>query len=39
LKEHAPQRYPADVAKVIAGRKTPAGMHRPIMVGDVFSAK
>src|SRR5262245_1736809 len=34
-KEHAPERYPADVAKVVAGGRTPAGTHRPIMVRDV----
>ena len=34
-KEHAPERYPADFDKVIAGGRTPAGTHRPIMVGDV----
>lgn len=35
-KEHAPERYPGDVAKVIAGGKTPAGMHLPIMVSEVM---
>jgi len=34
-KEHAPERYPADVSKVIAGGRTPAGSHRPIMVREV----
>ena len=34
-KEHAPERYTADFDKVIAGGRTPAGTHRPIMVGDV----
>jgi len=34
-KEQAPERYPADVARVIAGGRTPAGMHRPIMVRDI----
>ena len=35
-KELQPDRYAADVAKVIAGGKTPAGMHRPIMVREVL---
>jgi len=35
-KEHAPQRYAADIAKVIAGGKTPAGTHRPVMVREVL---
>jgi 16S rRNA (cytosine1402-N4)-methyltransferase len=35
-KEHQPDRYPDDVAKVIAGGKTPAGMHRPIMVAEIL---
>jgi 16S rRNA (cytosine1402-N4)-methyltransferase len=35
-KEHNPGRYPADVAKVIAAGKTPAGMHRPIMVREIL---
>src|SRR5262245_4042503 len=35
-KEHAPERYAADVAKVIAGGKTPAGTHRPVMVTEVL---
>src|SRR5688572_1396594 len=35
-KEHAPERYAGDVAKVIASGKTPAGMHRPIMVSEVM---
>src|SRR3954469_7824973 len=34
-KEHAPERYPDDIAKVIAGGKTPAGTHRPVMVQEV----
>ena len=33
-KEHQPDRYPDDVAKVISGGKTPAGTHRPIMVAE-----
>ncbi len=35
-KEHDPQRYAADVAKVIASGKTPAGSHRPIMVVEIL---
>ncbi len=35
-KEHQPERYADDVAKVIAGGKTPAGTHRPIMVGEIL---
>ncbi len=35
-KEHQPDRYPDDVAKVISGGKTPAGTHRPIMVAEIL---
>src|SRR5262247_3361782 len=35
-KEHQPERYAADVSKVIAGGRTPAGTHRPIMVREVL---
>lgn len=35
-KEHAPDRYAADMAKVLASGKTPAGTHRPIMVREVM---
>ena len=35
-KEHAPERYAEDVAKVLAGGKTPAGMHRPIMLRETL---
>jgi 16S rRNA (cytosine1402-N4)-methyltransferase len=35
-KELDPQRYAADVAKVIASGKTPAGSHRPIMVAEIL---
>jgi 16S rRNA (cytosine1402-N4)-methyltransferase len=35
-KEHSPDRYPADVAKVIDAGKTPAGTHRPIMVREIL---
>ena len=37
-KEHQPERYVADVAKVISGGKTPAGTHRPIMVREILRA-
>lgn len=36
-KEHNPARYAADVAKVLASGKTPAGTHRPIMVAEILS--
>lgn len=35
-KEHAPERYAEDVSKVMAAGKTPAGMHRPIMVQEII---
>ncbi|MDR3636801.1 MAG: 16S rRNA (cytosine(1402)-N(4))-methyltransferase RsmH [Isosphaeraceae bacterium] len=35
-KEHQPDRYPDDVAKVIAGGKTPAGTHRPVMMAEIL---
>jgi 16S rRNA (cytosine1402-N4)-methyltransferase len=35
-KELQPERYAADVAKVIEGGKTPAGSHRPIMVREIL---
>jgi 16S rRNA (cytosine1402-N4)-methyltransferase len=35
-KELAPERYPADVQKIVAAGKTPAGSHRPIMVAEVL---
>lgn len=35
-KELAPDKYAEDVAKVIAGGKTPAGTHRPIMVAEIL---
>jgi 16S rRNA (cytosine1402-N4)-methyltransferase len=37
-KEHSADRYPDDVAKVIAAGKTPAGTHRPIMVCEILEA-
>ena len=36
-KEHNPARYADDVAKVLASGKTPAGMHRPIMVEEILA--
>jgi 16S rRNA (cytosine1402-N4)-methyltransferase len=35
-KEHAPERYAGDVAKVLASGKTPAGSHRPILVAEIL---
>lgn len=35
-KELNPERYAADVAKVIASGKTPAGTHRSIMVAEIL---
>src|SRR5437868_2906695 len=35
-KEHAPDRYADDIAKVVARGRTPAGSHRPIMVSEVL---
>jgi 16S rRNA (cytosine1402-N4)-methyltransferase len=35
-KEHAPERYAGDIAKVIASGKTPAGTHRPVMVHEIM---
>src|SRR5450631_2148674 len=37
-KELAPERYAEDVAKVIAGGKTPAGTHRPVMVSEIIES-
>jgi 16S rRNA (cytosine1402-N4)-methyltransferase len=36
-KEHNPTRYADDVAKVLSSGKTPAGMHRPIMVPEILT--
>jgi 16S rRNA (cytosine1402-N4)-methyltransferase len=36
-KELNPERYAADVAKVLAAGKTPAGSHRPVMVAEILS--
>lgn len=35
-KELHPERYPDEVQKVLAQGRTPAGSHRPIMVGEVL---
>src|SRR4051794_15460403 len=35
-KEQQPERYGLDVEKVLASGKTPAGMHRPIMVREIL---
>ena len=35
-KELNPERYADEVAKVVAAGKTPAGMHRPIMVAEIL---
>ncbi len=37
-KEHQPDNYPDDIAKIISSGKTPAGMHRPIMVSEILTA-
>ncbi|HET6422377.1 MAG TPA: 16S rRNA (cytosine(1402)-N(4))-methyltransferase RsmH [Planctomycetaceae bacterium] len=35
-KEHHAEAYPADVARILESGKTPAGTHRPIMVGEIL---
>jgi 16S rRNA (cytosine1402-N4)-methyltransferase len=35
-KEHQPERHAGTVAKVLASGKTPAGMHRPVMVNEIL---
>jgi 16S rRNA (cytosine1402-N4)-methyltransferase len=35
-KEHAPEQYADDVAKIISRGKTPAGTHRPICVAEIL---
>jgi len=37
-KEHDPARHAETIVKVLASGKTPAGMHRPIMVAEVLAA-
>ncbi len=36
-KEHQAERYTADVEKILACGKTPAGSHRPIMVDEILA--
>lgn len=35
-KEHDPDRYAADLERIVASGKTPAGTHRPIMVQEIL---
>jgi 16S rRNA (cytosine1402-N4)-methyltransferase len=35
-KERNPELYPEAIAKVLASGKTPAGMHRPIMIAEIL---
>jgi 16S rRNA (cytosine1402-N4)-methyltransferase len=35
-KEHDPERYADDVAKVLASGKTPAGTHRPVLMREIL---
>jgi len=35
-KEHQPERYADDVAKVLASGKTPAGTHRPVLMREIL---
>jgi 16S rRNA (cytosine1402-N4)-methyltransferase len=35
-KEHAPEKYPETIRKVLESGKTPAGTHRPVMVSEVL---
>jgi len=37
-KEHDPAKYPETVRAILASGKTPAGAHRPIMVGEILEA-
>lgn len=37
-KEHQPERYEADVSRILEQGKTLAGTHRPIMVAEILSA-
>lgn len=36
-KEHQPAKYPADVAKVLASGRTPAGTHVPILLREILA--
>jgi 16S rRNA (cytosine1402-N4)-methyltransferase len=35
-KEHQPEKYAEDVARIVASGKTLAGTHRPILVGEIL---
>ena len=35
-KEHAPEKFPETIAKVLASGKTPAGTHVPILVSEIL---
>ena len=35
-KEHQPERYADDIVRVVAGGRTPAGTHRPILVNEIL---
>jgi 16S rRNA (cytosine1402-N4)-methyltransferase len=37
-KEHQPELYPSDVARVVDRGQTPAGMHRAIMVSEILDS-
>ena len=37
-KEHQSEAYPEDIAKIVLSGKTPAGMHRPIMIREVLDS-
>ena len=37
-KEHQPESHPDEITKIINSGKTPAGMHRPIMVREILAA-
>ncbi len=37
-KEHQPERYAQDVARIIEAGNTPAGTHRPIMLREILAA-
>jgi 16S rRNA (cytosine1402-N4)-methyltransferase len=37
-KEHAPEKYPDTVARVLASGKTPAGTHVPVLVAEILEA-
>lgn len=37
-KELSPEKYAGDIEKILASGKTPAGMHRPILVAEILEA-